>query len=287
MSLVSKLILGTVQFGLDYGISNTGGKTQPDEAMKILALALASGITTLDTAHAYGDALSVIGKFHEVSEHKFKVNSKFKNDEGLSIRDQLNFAIDKLLVPGLNTFFYHRADEAGEPSTMTELKKLKDEKLIGTVGVSVYDNDQFRRAIRNESIDVIQIPYNVLDNTSKRGRLVNAARAKGKEVQCRSVFLQGLLFMESRLPEKLSALAPYLRELGQLSHEHGIPIGELALRYALSNDGIEHVLIGVESSKHLESNLAYANDRLPATLIEKIDRINVREIHLLNPQNWN
>nr|MDC2855929.1 aldo/keto reductase [Ningiella sp. W23] len=57
-----KIALGTAQFGLDYGISNTVGQVKTDEVKRILSLALDAGITVVDTASAYGSSESNIGQ---------------------------------------------------------------------------------------------------------------------------------------------------------------------------------------------------------------------------------
>ena len=61
---MSKLCLGTVQFGLKYGVNNTLGR-QPyrQECYGIIRKALQTGITCFDTASAYGDAEKLLGKY--------------------------------------------------------------------------------------------------------------------------------------------------------------------------------------------------------------------------------
>ena len=69
----SKLILGTVQFGLNYGINNTIGKMSEDKVFELLETAYDLGIRTLDTAEAYGNAHSVISNFHKQSKKRFNI----------------------------------------------------------------------------------------------------------------------------------------------------------------------------------------------------------------------
>ena len=77
--MISKLILGTVQFGLNYGIANSEGKPDLNKVRAILRCAADHGIRILDTAAAYGDSETVIGTvFAEDSALKnhFQVVSK-------------------------------------------------------------------------------------------------------------------------------------------------------------------------------------------------------------------
>ena len=62
MNGFSKLMLGTVQFGLNYGVANTTGKPSFEAAKTILKAAYDGGVTALDTAPEYGDSEEVIGR---------------------------------------------------------------------------------------------------------------------------------------------------------------------------------------------------------------------------------
>ncbi|MCA2770971.1 MAG: aldo/keto reductase [Cytophagales bacterium] len=285
--MANSIVLGTVQFGLDYGISNSSGKTKIDEAFRILSLASDKQITTLDTAYAYGDSLDVIGRFHNETRLFFLINSKFKTDNNLSISEQLERTLEKLRVDCLETYFYHRCEDLGRSDVDQELNSLKLKGYIKKIGVSIYTNSEFKRAIETENIDVIQIPFNLLDNFSKRGSLIQSAKEQGKEIQCRSVFLQGLFFMESNnLPAKLKDLIPYLNKLKELAQKMKISVEGMALKYALNQSLIDNVLIGVNTQDQLASNLINSKLELPSNFVQEIDCIDVSETNLLNPQNW-
>jgi aryl-alcohol dehydrogenase-like predicted oxidoreductase len=76
--MLNKLILGTVQLGVNYGINNSEGKPSLAKSFDILNMAYENGIRTLDTAEAYGNAQEVIGAFHEkYKDKKFQNLSKF------------------------------------------------------------------------------------------------------------------------------------------------------------------------------------------------------------------
>jgi aryl-alcohol dehydrogenase-like predicted oxidoreductase len=285
--MANSIVLGTVQFGLDYGISNSSGKTKIDEAFRILSLASEKQITTLDTAFAYGDSQDVIGQYHKETGHFFSINSKFKVDERISISDQLDRTLEKLQVDCLETYFYHRCEDLDQPDVHQVLNSLKSKGYIKKIGVSVYTNSEFKTAIETENIDVIQIPFNLLDNFSRRGALLKLAKQQGKEIQCRSVFLQGLFFMEpNAIPPKLKDLTPYIEKLKQLAQKMKISVEEMALKYALAQLLINDVLIGVNTQQQLAANLINSKLELPDSLVQEIDFINVIEADLLNPQNW-
>ncbi|MEQ8363072.1 MAG: aldo/keto reductase [Cyclobacteriaceae bacterium] len=283
----NRIILGTVQFGLDYGINNKGGKTGAEETFRILNYALDNGITTLDSAFAYGTALKIIGQFHERFGRFFQVNSKFKVEQGDSVEKQLVRTFSNLGLKGIDTFFYHKFDDLQNTRIQHELKSFKSRGLIKKIGISIYTNREFEEAMNYEWIDVIQIPFNVLDNNNRRGDLIRLAKAKKKEIQVRSVFLQGLLFMRpNALPQRLKPLGRYLDVLNSISGEENLSIEEIALQYVMENPLIDNVLIGVDTLDQLESNVKKLKSPRSKKLSGSVDGINVAEVDLLNPQNW-
>jgi aryl-alcohol dehydrogenase-like predicted oxidoreductase len=283
-----KLILGTVQFGLAYGINNASGKPGIEKVFEILSYAAESGVQILDTADAYGDATALIGRFHQNSNYRFVINTKFHINDNDAIASQLQRSIEQLYVDSINTYFYHRfSDLADYPDSKRALKELKDKGFIKKVGVSVYENEEFKTAIADDDIDVIQLPFNLLDNYKQRGSLLRQARQRKKEIQVRSVFLQGLFFKDpSSYPPALQPLGVYLQQVSSYVKESGRTMEDVALGYVLSKNEIDYILIGVDSKEQLAKNLRYMDVRLPDELVEQIDRVDVKEVELLYPKNW-
>ncbi len=284
----SKLILGTVQFGLDYGINNSTGKPSKEQVFKIFEAAANAGVTILDTADAYGNASELIGEFFSVSKTRFEINTKFKAEDGKSITEQLTHSLGQLNIERINIYFYHRFDEMVKfPETLAELGKLRNQSRINKIGVSVYGNDEFEIAVNTPEVDAIQLPFNLLDNHSQRGELLKQAKQKGKEIQVRSVFLQGLFFKKlSDYPPYLSPLKPYMQTINQIEEDSGIDMEALALSYALAQPQIDNVLIGVDTLEQLQQNLSYSDTALAANIVSHINAIEVAETELLYPKNW-
>jgi aryl-alcohol dehydrogenase-like predicted oxidoreductase len=167
------------------------------------------------------------------------------------------------------------------------LSFLKKNGFVKKIGISIYTNEQFISAIDNDSIDVIQIPFSILDNHNNRGLLINKARERSKEIHCRSVFLQGLIFMnEQNIPVKLRPLLNYITKLQKFSMEENLSLEELALTYVMNYHGIDGILIGVENVNQLVSNMNSVRSDKAEKISEFIDSIHVSEKDLLNPQNW-
>jgi aryl-alcohol dehydrogenase-like predicted oxidoreductase len=194
---MGKLILGTVQMGLDYGINNNSGKISVDNSNKILLNSYKLGITTLDTAEAYGNAHNVIGDFHRRNpEYKFKIVTKVPHDiEVNDISNKIKNYIEILNVEYLDVIMFHSFDSfVKNKNSILELSDLKSEGLINRIGVSVYTNNQIEYLIDDKLVSVVQLPFNLLDNSSVKGDLLKRLKSKGKIVHTRSAFLQGIFF---------------------------------------------------------------------------------------------
>ncbi len=287
MKTVDKIILGTVQFGLKYGINNLSGKPNQVEINKILDTAYFNGIRYLDTAEAYGNAIDIIGLYHNSSNNRFKMLSKFKKVNSDKLYDNAKSSLHALMVPNYDTYSYHSFEEYSEFKELKQqLLKLQADKIINRIGISVYSNEQFNEAIDDKDINVIQIPFNILDNENLRHELLIKAKDNNKEIHVRSVFLQGLFFMNvDNLPEKLKPLRKYLLKINEFCKENSTNIDSLALNYVLQNKYIDKVLIGVDNHNQLISNINSINECNDyASFIN--ESINVNEKDLLNPVNW-
>lgn len=282
------LILGTVQFGLPYGINNTLGQTSKEEAFQILDLAFEEGIEHLDTAAAYGESEQVLGNYLNTNGDKnFKLITKFDlrdNSCEESLRKSLNLLqtdkIDTLLFHSFNDYLEHRKEAV-------ELIKRYKGRLFNRIGVSVYTNEEISYLLDDEEVEVVQAPFNLLDNEQQRGKILRKVKSAGKAVHTRSVFLQGLFF---KVPETFSpTLEPLKSAVGTLkliADRHGLNMHEMALGYVLSKDYIDGILIGVDSVKQLRENVTASRKSLSEEVIKTIDKIEIAQKELLNPSKW-
>lgn len=291
--MVDKVILGTVQLGLDYGVNNTKGKPSLEEAFEILTVAYDNGIRILDTAEAYGNSQEVIGKFHRLfPEKKFNIVTKLAANR-LIRKDQflahIKHNCEILCCDSLYGYMFHNyknfKDNVNLYETILEAKK---NGIIKKVGVSLYENKEVEDIIKNyPEFDLIQIPFNLLDNECIRKSILDKAKQNNIEVHTRSVFLQGLFFKEiDKLPVSIQPLKEYIKKLKEISLSNNIKIESLALQYALQKKYIDYVLVGVDTPGQLKTNILNSKNCLMIPH-ELIDSIQVKEKQLLNPSNWN
>ncbi|QED36514.1 aldo/keto reductase [Antarcticibacterium arcticum] len=269
-----KIGLGSVQFGISYGISNTHGKTSPKEVEKILDIASSKSINVIDTASSYGTAEQILGNLHK---GRFDIISKFMPTQtNGSISFQLEKSLYNLKVDYLYGYMAHRPALL-EGRDWEELQLLKKEGRIKKIGFSFNNPKEFEKLKNSGFIpNVVQVPFNYFDTRFKD--LLIELKAEGCEVHTRSTFLQGLFFMN---PENLVAyFNKFKSHINFLQSTYGNNLQTALLEFVLRQDFIDKVIIGVENVKQLEKNI---NSSLK---IEPLNDSPYFPENILMPVNW-
>ncbi|WP_182958142.1 aldo/keto reductase [Pedobacter gandavensis] len=290
MPAISKIILGTVQFGLDYGINNNEGKPGQEQVNEMLTYAYDAGVQCLDTAEAYGNAHGVIGQFHQrYPDKKFEVITKLPHQLAGDLGMKIDDYIKELAVSCLHGLLFHSYQTYKDNLGLIKvLNEYKTNNKVKHLGVSVYTNEQFADVIEDDNIDIIQLPFNLFDNYNLRGQLLEKAKERGKIIHTRSAFLQGLFFTSIEKDNKIiKALIKELGYIQELSKVSGIPLNKMALNYCLQQNHIDAVLIGVDNISQLKQNLNDGDGSLSKNQLEMINKIEVKDVELLNPALWN
>ncbi|MDR1181683.1 MAG: aldo/keto reductase [Bacteroidales bacterium] len=278
----SKLVLGTVQFGLNYGINNLHGKTKPQEVCTILNMAYESGIKCLDTSYGYGDSESIIGETLSNHAFQFQIISKYPQNSG-EVKDVFNRSLQRLKVSHVYGYMVHHFSYFKDNSSIwDDFRALKNDAKVDKIGFSLYSPDELEYLFKhNICFDIIQFPYNVFDRRFESYMV--ELKQRGVEIHVRSTFLQGLFYKDREtLPARLQPLKKYLLLLDDFAKEKNLSIEDIALGYNLQNPHIDGVLTGVDNSEQLRSNI-YASQK--NVIIDL--QIKVKEKELLNPVNWN
>jgi aryl-alcohol dehydrogenase-like predicted oxidoreductase len=253
-----RLGLGTVQFGLPYGISNTNGQTALDESHRILQVASENGINILDTAVSYGQSESTIGSFHSGN---FKVVTKipFLNLESPQIGKQVtrHFNSSRLQLNSDSVYglLLHRPDQLLEPrgkEIWHELEILKNTGVVEKIGISISSFFDLDTILNQYAIDLVQAPFNPFDQRLISGGWLKRLKSQGVEIHSRSAFLQGLLLMEQHeIPMKFHRWASNFDHWHTSLRDLGISPLEACLQFPFSIPEIDCVLVGVNSVVHL------------------------------------
>ena len=290
---IDKIILGTAQLGLDYGINNSEGKPSLEKSFDILNLAYSLGIRTLDTAEAYGDAHKVIELFHNSVDFRFKIITKYSSkvkEYPVEISKRIEQHCKNFDLQVLEGYMFHSHDELKKALLADKLilKKLNQNKFVRKIGVSVYTNSQVEDVLNYKEIDLIQLPFNLFDNESLRKITLLKAKDNNIEIHTRSAFFQGLFFKDiDKLKGHLLGFKKDLFFLDEVVKRNKIKKMDLALNYPISKEYIDKVLIGVDNVKQLHENIKSLNEFKKWSVFNAIDNyINIINKELLNPSKW-
>lgn len=276
----SKLVLGTAQLGMKYGLNNSHGQPTKEESFAILDAALAGGINTFDTAYAYGDSEEVIGQWIESRKLAGRVNiiSKLKphvlNEypDGTKavdiIRVELEKSLKRLGLERFDGYLLHSPHYIYLQHVVAALGQAKQEGLASYIGVSTYDEAEALQAAEL-AVDYIQVPYNVFDQRLDRTDFFEIAQKNKVTVFARAPFLQGLLLMSpANLPERVAHARQPLEAFIQLADHYGLSRAQLCLLFAYTHPQADHIVFGVDSLSQLQENLAIVSS--PPTTIAPI-----------------
>lgn len=282
-----RIILGTAQFGLDYGISNTRGQITQEESRAIIDKASKSGINILDTATAYGESEACIGNALK-GEAFFNIITKFPpNQHSKRVSQAFNESLERLGVSKIYGYLLHSFNTyKANPAILNDLYKLKDQGKVDQIGISLYHPEEAETLLAsNAKIDIVQLPYSVFDRRFEE--VLPKLRDKGIETHARSIYLQGLYFMKSNtIPIHLQKIAPKVQALQLLAVSHNIYLGAMLMGFVLQNENVSNVVVGVESLQTLEENIKFSDTQLDQKLASELLSFKEQDENIILPYNW-
>jgi len=291
MDNISKLCLGTAQFGMNYGVNNTTGQPNQEEINTMLNMAYKNRVLFLDTASAYGMSELSIGSFIENNKNSgFNIITKLSpgiTDEKI-ITQKVEQSIENLKINSMYGYLIHSySDFINDNSIFNKLINLKSTYNIGKIGVSLYLPSELINLLENNiSIEIVQIPYSILDTRFEK--LFPELKKRNIEIHVRSVFLQGLLFKKPEsLKGKLISFHNHLKKINEICMKNKIDVDQLALGWVLKNKQIDKIVVGIDNIQNLSRLIdietgTYFYDYYG---IQELQNIKINE-RLLNPGQW-
>lgn len=291
-----KLGLGTVQFGLNYGITNAEGQTSLENVRACLAYAAAESIPVIDTAALYGNSEQVIGETLP-RPHRFRIITKtLALDPDLELRHALSSvtkgvreSLARLREHRLAGLLIHRVNDLLGPNGDDLFRALEDMKQIGIVekiGVSLYTPKEALAVLARYPIDLIQLPLNPFDQRHLTCGTLSALAEAGVEIHVRSAFLQGLLLASpASLPPKLEGLTTPLRRWNAFLKQEELAPLSACLGFL---QGIPEVAIGVcgATSQTEWQAIISTYNATPAIPTEIFKNFAVADDNLIDPRYW-
>ena len=260
---MSKIALGTVQFGMNYGISNTTGQVSSGEIANILDFCKSNGIDTLDTAQGYGESEKVLSQFDLSS---FKVITKLIGDA------RLETSLENLKLQSVYGLMFHRENECND-ETWKIFELYKSQGLVKKIGVSVYTPKTLESLIEKYPIEIVQFPMNILDQSFVP--ILPKLKEKNIEVYTRSTFLQGLLLMD-RIPEFFNPVKEKIASVPKPRLEHTLNFGK-------QQKDVDKMVLGVTRLQDLQEIVEAYSKYIPET---DYSQYVITDEKYINPSMW-
>lgn len=294
-----KLCLGTVQFGMDYGILNQK-KPLLSDAVKWLDYATQNGISAIDTAKAYGNAEEVVGEFlklHTIPREELFLSTKLlpnilddvsPSDYERVIEREIIEQLRTLNTDYVDAYVFHSARYAHDIRKLEAIRSVVDKGYAKKSGLSIYEPDEAVDCYESGLVDFIQAPYSIFDHRMKKSGVLDHSKRGACEIHTRSAFIQGLIIMnEENVPFFLDKAKPIVKKITSICESEGISRTHLALQYVKRESGISHLVFGVDSLEQLKEDISLFNKDLPNDLISKIgNEFDNIEADIVMPSLW-
>lgn len=287
---IVKIGLGTAQIADGYGVNRNAQIFDLKQIQNILQLCLEAGVDTIDTSPVYGKAETILGQY-DLSQFKVvtKIPPTLRIEEEVAewCKVEVFRSLRHLSLQKIYGVLVH------DPAVLTSekghglvdaLKGMRRDGLIEKIGVSIYDPECLSSITKMLKPDIVQAPVNLIDRSLERSGWLNRLRELGVEVHARSVFLQGLLLMDRvQIPNYFERWS-FVWDIWERACDHGNfdPV-QACLSYPLSLDGIDKIIIGVESIEQFSHILSVANLSEEAVGLAQME---VNDKRLVNPANW-
>jgi aryl-alcohol dehydrogenase-like predicted oxidoreductase len=260
------LCLGTAQFGLAYGITNTVGQVSEETVHALLCQACQADVRWLDTAQAYGNSESVLGR-QLPTTHKYRLISKlpaqpqpgFSSHDADSWEQAFIASCQRLGVHSLEALLLHAPADLAKPGghhLEAWLVSLRERGLVQRLGVSIYAAEDLD-GVNPALLDLVQLPLSLYDQRLLHNGTLALLRASGTAIHARSLYLQGLLLTPAeRWPRWVSPeVRAHQQALEELATQRGCRLIDLALGFAREQQDLEAVVLGVCSVRELSELL--------------------------------
>lgn len=281
------------------GVESKADMLSEKDAIYLLHEALGKGINFFDTARMYGDSENIMGKAFEGRRAEVVLATKcrhFRIDGQLLPDDQLRLFIEKSVQESLNAlrtdyldvFMLHQADLEilDNPIVAEVFDDLRKKGIIRATGSSTYTIDETQRALETGNWDVIQLPFNLLDQ--RQASCFHRAYKKGVGVVVRSVLLKGLLSDKGKnLHIALADVENHIRNYEALMELNVEDLPTAATRFALSFDEVSSVLVGIDKLEYLYKALQIANGKyMSPERLKEAQKLAYPDPNFLNLPYW-
>ena len=289
---MSRICIGTANFGLAYGLNNFSGKISSLELDEIFKVCNKYDIVNFDTASSYGDAEHRIGakinKSDIITTKLSAVQILNLNYDGIPKAFSESLAqLRRSRVANLLVHDGHRINLEQYKEIQVVCEKLKDKRIIEKWGLSLYSPVLLGELWPHSLPDLLQIPVNIFDQRFENQGWAEKLSSSNIEMHGRSIFLQGLLVANpNRLPNAIyQKCRTEFNEWQSICTEFNVSPQSLAFSYALSRKWLSKIVVGVDTCVQLEE-LAQL-EKKPVEIPHTIRKLSIENEDVILPYRWN
>ncbi|MBR7165457.1 MAG: aldo/keto reductase [Clostridia bacterium] len=279
------MTIGTVQLGMNYGIANFDGKPSEEKSFAMLRAAFESGVLSMDTARAYGNSEEVIGAFLKTWEGPMpyittkvrRMNDPEGDIEAHAIRS-VEESLQRLGVKKVDCILLHNPVDLYQhgPKLEQAMKRLVELGYTDRIGISVYTREDVDEMLKYPAYSATQVPMSIFDQRLIADGTVERLKERGYTVFVRSVFLQGVFFLD---PDKitdpilLEHAAPRIRLIREIAAEEGMTVAQLAIAFMRDTPGVTSLVLGADTPEQVKENVSYFDvPALAPAVRERLER---------------
>lgn len=281
----NKLILGTAQFGMNYGINNKIGEIQKNEIIKILNFCKKNNINHFDTASGYGESENKLGNYLKKNNNNFKIITKYSLKKKSIIKQF--YETKKLTGQVPDIVLAHSYKDYISANFQEMLNYLIKEFNLKKYGVSLYEPNEYFKILKVKIPKIIQVPINIFDKRFLEKKIISSIKKNKIEVHARSIFLQGLLYVEKKKIYKyFKNVKKVFEKATNLAVDENLSLAQLSLLWVYKKKDINKIVLGIDSLSQLKENVGILQKRTQNKTILEIDKINLHKNTIIKPNLW-
>jgi len=292
---IKKIVIGTAQFGLAYGISNNTGRTCLSETKDIFRYLEKKSIKFIDTASLYGNSEKLIGELNLDKHWKIITKTPVFSEKRIEdthvncLRDSFKSSLRLTGKTTMEGLMIHNCEDLLKPGggkLFKEMDNLKSSGLVNKIGVSAYDSNQIKQILEKYEIDIIQLPVSIFDQRLVNDGCLKKLKSNGIEIYARSIFLQGLLLMNhENIPSYFNPVKSSIEDFDRLSKGLIKNKISLAASFVMSLKEVDYVVIGVNSSSHIKQ-IVKIIENISNICVDNYKYLSINNPSFVNPSNW-
>lgn len=283
--MINKLILGTANFDMNYGLKNRYKKLEKTEIKKIIYYLKEKKINYIDTSQNYNNTEKILGNLN-IKNFKITTKFTFAQDTSALVKEKFLTTTKNLKTNFVHTIMFHRSEDLFKKNgeeVFSKMVLLKKGGYIKKIGVSVYRKEELKKVLDKYKFDVVQVPINIFNQSFLEKKFLSYMKKKKVEIHARSIFLQGLLLMrEKEIPKNLLKNSNLFQKWNLWLKKNKITNLEACLNFVTKQKSVKKIIFGVDSLKQLKEILNFKMSKK----IFNFDNLNTKIPKLINPQEW-